>query len=95
MPITHEKHFKITSVHRDDLEQAGFDTSQIDDATMQHLASEMADDYYEQLFWDQLPIIAEILGISGDIEARHLFLGWDFEGGENNSSLFYNSIPFK
>ncbi len=63
MTITHDKHFKITSVHRDDLEQAGFDASLVDDATMEHLASKMADDYCEQLFWDQLPIIAEIMGI--------------------------------
>ncbi|MEX1014349.1 MAG: hypothetical protein WDZ80_04280 [Candidatus Paceibacterota bacterium] len=63
MPITQDKHFDITSVHRDDLASAGFDASQVDDATMQHLASKMADDYCEQLFWDQLPIIAEILGI--------------------------------
>ena len=63
MPFTKEKHFNITSIHRDDLEQAVFDVSQIDDATMERLASKMADDYFEQLFWDQLPIIAEILGI--------------------------------
>ena len=63
MPITQVKHFNITSVHRDDLEHAGFDASPVDDATMEHLASKMADDYCEQLFWDQLPIIAEIVGI--------------------------------
>ena len=63
MPITREKHFRITSIHRDDLEHAGFDASQIDDVTMEHLASKMADDYCEQLFWIHLPIIAEILGI--------------------------------
>ncbi len=63
MPITREKHFKITSIHRDDLVQAGFDASQVDDTTMERLASKMADDYCEQLFWDQLPIIAEIMGI--------------------------------
>ena len=63
MPITREKHFEITSVHRDDLEHAGFDASQVDDAAMEHLASKMADDYCEQLFWDHLPIIAEIVGI--------------------------------
>jgi len=63
MPINKDKFFKITSVHRDDLEQAGFDVSQVEDSTMEHLASKMADDYCEQLFWIHLPIIAEILGI--------------------------------
>ena len=63
MPITREKHFEITSVHRDDLEHAGFDASQVDDTAMERLASKMADDYCEQLFWEHLPIIAEILGI--------------------------------
>ena len=63
MPINKDKFFKITSVHRDDLENAGFDVSKVDDAMMERLASKMADDYCEQLFWDQLPIIAEIMGI--------------------------------
>ena len=43
--------FKITSVHRDDLIQAGFDGDDVDDATMERLASKMCDDYVEQLFW--------------------------------------------
>jgi hypothetical protein len=30
---------------------------------MRQLASKMADDYCEQLFWEQLPIIAESLNI--------------------------------
>jgi hypothetical protein len=63
MPITQEKLFNITSIHRDDLEHAGFDASQVDDAIMEHLAYKMADDYCEQLFWEHLPIIAEIVGI--------------------------------
>ena len=63
MPITENSFFKITSVHRDDLEHAGFDALQVDDHTMQRLASKMADDYCDQLFWDHLPIIAEIVGI--------------------------------
>jgi hypothetical protein len=63
MPITKDKFFKITSLHRNDLEQAGFDTSRVDDSTMRQLASKMADDYCEQLFWDHLLVIAEALGI--------------------------------
>lgn len=56
-------YFEITSVSREDLEEAGFDTSDVDDATMELLASKMANDYCEQLFWVQLPIIAEYLEI--------------------------------
>ena len=62
-PYTMSKHFNFTSIHRDDLELAGFDASQVDDAAMEHLASKMADDYFELLFWDHLPNIVEIMGI--------------------------------
>lgn len=53
------KEFKITSVTREDLEDRGFDTSNITDAQMERLASKMADDYIEQMFWISLDIIAE------------------------------------
>ncbi len=62
-PIDEGGSFKITGVHRDDLEVAGFDASNVDDATMERLASRMSDDYLEQLFWVHLPIIAEYLDI--------------------------------
>lgn len=55
--------FQITCVHRDDFIQAGFDGDAVDDATMERLASKMSDDYVEQLFWLQIEIIAEALGI--------------------------------
>lgn len=55
--------FKITSVHRDDLIQAGFDGDVFDDATMERLASKMCNDYVEQLFYLQVGIYAEELGI--------------------------------
>lgn len=51
--------FEITSVSREDLESRGFDTSNVSDETMQELASKMADDYCEQLFWDSMVIIAK------------------------------------
>jgi hypothetical protein len=57
------KLFEITSVARQDLEDAGFDTSKIDDGTMDELASKMANTYLEQIFWIDLPIIAEHLNI--------------------------------
>lgn len=55
--------FEITSVHRDDLIEAGFDGDAVDDAIMERLASKMSDDYVEQLFWIHIGIIAEDLGI--------------------------------
>lgn len=57
------KPFNITSVSREDLEHIGFNTTKVNEATMKELASKLADDYCEQLFWNSLPIIAEHLGI--------------------------------
>jgi len=55
--------FPITSICREDLEGIGFDTTQVDDATMTHLASKMADAYCDNGFWVDLPILAEALNI--------------------------------
>lgn len=56
-------YFRITAVHRDDLEVQGFDTSEVDDATMELLARKMADAYVENCFRDDLETIADIIGI--------------------------------
>lgn len=58
-----ETFFPITSVHRDDLEAAGFDVSGVSDETMERLAKRMADNYISQLFWTSLMITAEELNI--------------------------------
>lgn len=57
------KNFPITSVARADLEDVGFDTSDVEDATMERLASKMANAYCENSFWIDLEIIAEDLEI--------------------------------
>lgn len=57
------KPFEITSVAREDLEQLGFNTTKVNEATMRKLASKLADDYCEQLFWDSLQVIAEGMNI--------------------------------
>jgi hypothetical protein len=57
--MNEEGYFVITRVHRDDLEAAGFDTSNVTDSQMEYLAKKMADDYLSQLFWSSLEIIAE------------------------------------
>ena len=51
--------FPITSVSREDLEALGFDASDVSDDTMERLASKLADDYCEQLFWISLRVLAE------------------------------------
>ncbi len=56
-------YFPITTVHRADLEAKGFDISKITDDQMEELAKRMANDYCEQLFWDSMTIIAEIMGL--------------------------------
>ena len=53
------KEFKITSVTRQDLEDRGFDTTNITDAQMEELARRMCNDYLEQMFWLSMDIIAE------------------------------------
>ena len=58
-----EGFFEISSLHRDDLESIGYDTSNVDDSDMNKLASELGDDYCDLLFWDSLPIIADYLEI--------------------------------
>jgi len=55
--------FEISSLHRDDLESIGYDTSRVGDATMERLASKLGDDYCEQLFWSSLPMLADYLEI--------------------------------
>ena len=58
-----KEYFTITSVAREDLQNRGFDTSKVDDSTMERLASKMSDAYLEIGFWIDLEIIAENLEI--------------------------------
>jgi hypothetical protein len=58
-----EGYFPITSIHRMDLEQAGFDAAQVDDRTMMEIADKMAQAYLNNGFWADLDIIAEGLEI--------------------------------
>jgi len=57
--------FPITSVHRLDIKGAmnltDKQVSKITDDMVREIARKMADDYCEQLFWDHLPIIVEIV----------------------------------
>jgi hypothetical protein len=56
--------FPITSVHRDDLEEKGFDTSNLTDDQMLELARRMEDAYVEfGGFWETMEDLAEKMGI--------------------------------
>lgn len=55
--------FVISEVSKGDLEELGFDTTNVTDEQMECLASKLGDDYCEQLFWISLGGIAEMLGI--------------------------------
>jgi len=59
MPRFNKGDFPITSVCREDLESAGFNTKNVDDSTMERLASKMADAYCNDDFWTALETIAE------------------------------------
>jgi len=63
MVTKNKEFFEITSVSREDLEGIGYDVSNIDDGTMERLASKMADAYCDGGFWIDLPILADHLGI--------------------------------
>ena len=54
-----QQSFCISRLSREDLEAIGFDTSDVDDKTMERIASKLGDDYCEQLFWTSIEIIAE------------------------------------
>lgn len=64
------KDFPITSVCRADLEEAGFDVTNVDDDDMKELASKMANAYCAMVFWMDLEILAEHLGIKKTIKSK-------------------------
>ena len=74
--------FVISEVSREDLEEIGFDTSEVSDETMEYLAKKLGDDYCEQLFWTSLEIIAEYLDIPK--KKSQEVLEWDEENKKIN-----------
>ena len=55
--------FPITRTCRGDLEGIGYDTEEVDDQTMVELARKLGSAYTEQVYWIDLPIIADDLDI--------------------------------
>jgi hypothetical protein len=80
-------HFPISSVHRDDLANEGFDVSNVTDDQMQTIADKMADAYSEQVFWIDLDIIADYAGVPKKETNRYVLVEFPEEAGyfeENN-----------
>lgn len=65
-------YFVITRIHRDDLEAAGFDTTNVSDETMEELARKMCNDYLEQLYWYSMETLAELMGIPKKANPRNI-----------------------
>lgn len=62
---TEKGYFQITSVHKDDIAEAGYRTSSITDEQMEELAQNMADAYMESsLFWDSLEDTCQAMGFA-------------------------------
>ena len=55
--------FIVAEVSRKDLEELGYNTSEVSDETMEKLAGKLGDNYCEQLFWTSLNITAEYMDI--------------------------------
>lgn len=60
--LERDGYFHITSVHRDDLKERGFDTSEVTDVQMRELASKMCDDYCTQMFHESMESLADCMG---------------------------------
>jgi len=58
-----KKWFVLTRVHRDDLDLAGFDSSNVSDDTMTKLVNQMCNAYLENGYWIDMEEIAVDLGI--------------------------------
>lgn len=51
-------HFPISCLTENDLAETGFETNNVDNKKLQHLASKLGEDYHEQLYWDSLEYLA-------------------------------------
>jgi hypothetical protein len=71
--IMQDDFFLIARLHRDDLEQLGFDASTVDDAMMELLARGLEDVYVQNWFWIGLEMLADDL----KIKRRSLTYGQD------------------
>lgn len=63
-----QEFFEISSVAREDLEEKGYDTSNVTDDQMRNLAKRLGNAYVENEFWIDLEIIADYLEIPKKID---------------------------
>jgi len=63
-----EKEFHIATISRTDLKYAGYDITNVDNATMERLASALRNAYMNGIFWIDLPILADSLHIPKQAE---------------------------
>ena len=61
--IMKDGYFPITFLHRDDLDDLGFDASTVDDDAMELLAQGLSDVYVANWFWPGLEMLADDLKI--------------------------------
>lgn len=57
------EYFPITSLSRIDLEWKGYDLTDVDDLTIEHLANKMGNAYLDSGYWEDLVALADYLGI--------------------------------
>lgn len=55
------EYFDMTSVHRNDVEDVGFDASKVDDEMMERLLEKMENVYLEYGYYQNLKIVCELL----------------------------------
>ena len=65
----------ITSVAREDVKSAGYETEDIGNEEMERLSRKMSDAYVSNGFWEDLKIIAEELGFHKK-EKKRYNMGW-------------------
>jgi hypothetical protein len=58
-----DRYFPITFLHRDDLDELGFDASTVDDDMMELLAQGLSDVYVANWFWPGIEMLAGDLKI--------------------------------
>jgi hypothetical protein len=81
----HDGYFPVTSIHRDDLRDIGFDVANVPDDQMQRLAEKMGELYVEfGGFWQTMEDLAEEMGIP---KLKEMGGEKDIEGGKGDGGV--------
>ena len=57
------EYYPVVCMSKNDLEDKGFDTSNVTDNEMEYMAKKMGDNLVEQLYWETLVFLAERIDI--------------------------------